>query len=107
MYGSETLLNRHKELNHKEIQAQITPNLTSTKTKTSYTSKRLKCNLCDKKFNKESTYENHVKKSHRGAQNRRISNENSNEKMDRNDDLPKPNCEVQSRVTRQRKINKN
>ena len=65
--GSETLLKRHKDLNHKENKAVTQPinsNSNATTGKT-YISKRLKCEYCDKKFNKIETFEKHKKLIHK------------------------------------------
>ena len=97
--GSETLIKRHMETNHKIDQPTV---LQSTKTKT-YISKRINCNFCDKKFNKETTFEKHMKKIHKAN----INSRNVNEKQNENCDLPNMAPEVQPRVTRQRNIKTN
>ena len=54
---SETVLNQHKNLNHKTTTKNIKKHSTTS-------SKRKKCEYCDKQFNKEETYNKHVKKAH-------------------------------------------
>ena len=100
--GSETLLKRHKDLNHNEI------NATTRKT---YTSKRLKCEYCDKKFNKFETFKKHMKLIHKKEETVEIHTfENRKPEAANNikikHDLPIHNSEAQPRVTRQSKKNK-
>ena len=97
-------LKRHSEANNKKAKPTVTH-----KDKKQYTSKRIKCNLCDKKFNKRDTFDKHLKTTHG-------ENENSNEKSHISsniqiisssnsqviDDLPSSTTEVQPRVTRSR-----
>ena len=65
--ASITMLKRHKSTNHKEDEIQIVDNrvenLTEEKKQTNvktYISKRIQCDNCDKKFNKESTFKKHM-----------------------------------------------
>ena len=64
-YKNKTDLKRHNENVHMN--------------KTVYISKRRKCQHCEKRFNKEETYDKHMKNEHNGTQNTNASIElNSN-----------------------------
>ena len=59
-----------------------------------YTVKRLKCDHCSKKFNKNATYKKHMEKFHQEI---KLTNQKQNQ-----NDLPNQMDEGQSRVTRLR-----
>ena len=65
-----------------------------------YTSKRITCKFCDKRFNKSTTFEKHMEESHPQIVKGKETEKNQN-------NLPNSNLiinknEVQPRVTRQR-----
>ena len=82
-------MKRHKNKEHK----------ITIPTKT-YTSKRITCKFCDKRFNKNTTYEKHMGESHpqivkgKETEKNQIDPPNSNQIINKN--------EVHPRVTRQR-----
>ena len=93
--ASEALLRRHDKSHHKETKA--------TSSKKVYTSKRLKCNMCAKKFNKLETFDKHMKTFHETD----TSIGNNNLRLNKsNIDLPEQEYEAQPRVTRQREKRK-
>ena len=69
--ASKAMLRMHNRKEHieqegeKEIEVNVVQNMTKEKTK-KYISKRIKCEICDKKFNKETTYQKHMKSDHVG-----------------------------------------
>ena len=60
--GSKTLLKRHL-LNTHETKITETPKENTNNKK--YISKRIKCEQCDKKFNKEATFTKHMESVHK------------------------------------------
>ena len=58
--GSETLMKRHNEVTHDQ-QTGIGNKIE----RKAYISKRLRCSLCDKKFNKERNYNIHMTIEHK------------------------------------------
>ena len=62
-------LNRHKEMNHNSIKFNG-DKAKSTIKKQKYISKRIKCEHCDKQFNKRETFDKHFMKIHKDIQNR-------------------------------------
>ena len=66
-------------------------------------SKRIHCNKCDKKFNKESTYEAHMRKAHNES-NESSSQRNSNSQMNiENKIMPKLTFQKSTRTLRSNK----
>ena len=87
--GSDTLMKRR---NFKEHKTQAPPK--------SYTSKRISCKYCTKKFNKNATFEKHMKESHHQIlkETQNIQNDSPNQTSNF--------IEVQPRVARQRRNKK-
>ena len=62
---TKTNLTEHVESNHKNMMNREVVNNTDITTKNTYISKRIKCKICVKKFNKEETYLKHMKQDHK------------------------------------------
>ena len=74
--GSKTLLNRHTTTHHKENPLKENEMVPKESQKKEYISKRIKCDKCDKKFNKVATFKKHMDLDHEEVINPNLSSSN-------------------------------
>ena len=78
--ASTTNLEQHINREHQKISGNAKNEARSQTTKKPYMSRRLQCDGCDKKFNKEETYKKHMKQVHGGKVDNKTSEINQQNK---------------------------